>query len=202
MIMEKEIIAVKKEIMLQVPNHMEFKSIITEVKDDLFWVGLPRLGGQVLMLQENQRLTIKIPIRRAIYNAETELKAIGGNYEKFYGLAKPLSFTKTQVRQFVRTCYSTHVKFSSGNHTAHTALVNFSAGGVMVFLVPELERILLYKNDIAANFQIDNISLSVKLRLSWRKSYDNIEYAGFEFIDILPGVQRMLATLAVKLCQS
>lgn len=131
---EKDVIKVNKEVIIHTSCQVEFKATITDVAENLFWIGLPRQDGQVLMLQENQQLTIRIPMQYGFYSAETKLEATGSGYNKFYGLAIPDTFSKKQVRHFLRTSHAANVKFRSGNITAQTTLVNFSAGGVMVYL--------------------------------------------------------------------
>lgn len=198
MISAKKVIAVNKEIMLQVSHQSEFKTVIKEVEERIFWIGLPRLEGQVLMLQENQQLRIRIPMRYGFYSAETKLAATGESYNKFYGLTIPENFTKTQERQFMRAFYATNVACSSDHIAAQTVLVNFSAGGVKVYLTPDLEKILQSNSDITISFQIDDYSFRLNAHLSWRNSYDNVLYAGFEFSYILPVFQKKLEMLAIK----
>lgn len=198
MVKAKEVIVVKKEVMLQISNQPEFKAVITEVEEGIFWIGLPRLDGQILMLQKNQKLKIRIPMRYGFYSAETELVAVGENNKKFYGLAIPEDFTKTQERQYVRAFHTTSVTFTSGSVSVQTALVNFSAGGLMVYLTPPLERILESGNDIVISFQVEDQMFRLNACLSWRKSYDNIPYAGFEFSYILPGIQKRLDMAALR----
>lgn len=198
MIKAKDVIVVKQEVMLKVFHEAEFKAIITAVEENIFWIGLPRMEGQVLMLQKNQKLQVRIPLRYGFYSTETELAAIGDNYNRFYGLAMPEHLVKTQERQFVRAFHSNIVYFTSGNITAQTVLVNFSAGGVMVYLTPKLEKILQNSKNVTINFQINNTLFRLKARLAWRENYDNIPYAGFEFPYILPVMQKELDLLATK----
>jgi len=196
MVDAKNIIVAKQEVNLQVSNEIEFKTAITEVDDKLFWIGLPRIDGQVLMLQEKQKVKVSVSTRYGFYSAETSLEQIGKDSMKFYGLAIPENFDKKQKRQYVRAKYATNVKFSSANLTAQTTLVDFSAGGMMVYMVPKLARMLQIGGDIYSSFQINNVSFNVKVRLAWIKDYDNIFYAGFEFLYLLPGIRKELEALA------
>jgi len=77
-------------------------------------------------------------------------------------------------------------------------MVNFSAGGVMVYQVNELEKIIESGLDITANLNIDSSSFDVKVQLSWRKTYDNVLFVGFNFIDIPGHVQNALNILALS----
>jgi len=192
----KNIICVKQEVNLQVFSQIEFKAIITEVDEKLFWIGLPRIEGQVLMLQKKQKVKVSVSMRYGFYSAETTLEEIGKDFTKFYGLAIPEHFDKKQKRQYVRAKYATNVKFSSGNLAVQTTLVDFSAGGMMVYMVPMLVKVLRSGDDIYSSFQINNVSFNVKVRLAWIKNYDNIPYAGFEFLYLLPGVRKELEALA------
>ncbi|OPX91460.1 MAG: hypothetical protein A4E54_00285 [Pelotomaculum sp. PtaB.Bin117] len=191
----KDIIVVKQEVNLQVSDKIEFKAVLTEVDEKLFWIGLPRINGQVLMLQENQKVKVSVPLQYAFYSAETILVETGKDYSKFYGLAIPEHFDQKR-RNYVRAKYATNVKFTSGAMAVQTSLVDFSAGGLMVYMVPMLAKMLQSGDDTYASFKINNVSFNVKVRFAWLKYYDNIPYGGFEFLYLLPGVRKELETMA------
>jgi len=191
-----KIIAVKREIVLMAPSQPSYNAVITHVEKDLFWVNLPREGGQVLMLQEKQRVKVLIPLLKDIYTAEATVEGIG-SHDRFYGLSIPKEFTKTRERTFLRAYYSADVLFQTDDLVVRTALVNFSAGGVMVYLVPELEKVIQSNKRIIVKINIGIITLEAPVRLTWRKSYDSIPYAGFEFLDINPKLQEVIDELAL-----
>lgn len=197
-IIGKEIIAAKQTIVLQSDHQPAFNAIITEVDNDLFWVNLPKEGNQVLVLQQNQRIKVGITLPDGFYSTETTVKILGDNSNKFYGLVIPEQFSDNQERRFTRAHHSTNVLFESGNLKAQTAAVNFSAGGVMVYLVPKLEKILKAGNPVKARLVIDNLPFNLEVRLTWRKTYANIPFAGFEFPSITPREQSALALLSVR----
>ncbi|MDF9407940.1 PilZ domain-containing protein [Pelotomaculum isophthalicicum JI] len=192
---ENDIIVVKQEVNLQVSEQIEFKAIVTEVDEKLFWIGLPRINGQVLMLQEKQRVKVSLVKPSAFYSAETSLEEIGTDSSKFYGLAIPEHFGQKK-RKFLSAKYATNVKFSTGKQSVQTTLVKFSAGGLTAYMVPDLAKMLQSGDDIYASFRISNVSFNIKVRLASLKSYDNIHYCGFEFLYLLPGVRKELDTLA------
>jgi len=198
MIAGKEAIIVKQEVWLQAPLQPSFAAIINEVEEDIFWTNLPRGEGQVLLLLEKQKVKIGISLAKGFYSAESYVAAMGEDYNKFYGFAIPEKFTKAQERQFIRVPYATNALFIAGNLVAQTALVNFSAGGVMVYLVPELEKILNSGKTMTICVNIDNIPLQLPVIFAWRKSYDNIPFAGFEFQNLTTSLQDTIAGLAIK----
>ncbi|OPY59632.1 MAG: hypothetical protein A4E55_00123 [Pelotomaculum sp. PtaU1.Bin035] len=198
MIDGKEVTVVKQEIWLQAPFQPSFAAIINEVGEKNFWTGLPREGGQILLLLENQKVKIGASLARGFYSAESRVIAIGEDNHKFYCFAIPDKFTKSQERQFLRVPIAANALFTAGNLVAQTALVNFSAGGVMVYLVPELEKILESNNKMTICLNINNIPLQLPVLLAWRKFYDNIPFAGFEFLDLTTSLQDALAGLAIK----
>ncbi|MEW6063981.1 MAG: PilZ domain-containing protein [Bacillota bacterium] len=196
MIETQEILAVKKEILLQIPPLSKYKAVITDIEESLFWIDLPRLEGQVLVLQKDQEIQIRVPTRYGLYSADTKLEAIGHHHQKFYGLLIPDRFHKIQDRQFARTEHAANVSFFSGNSTAQTAMINFSEGGFMVYVTPALEKMLQFSSDFSISFKIDGELIETNVRLTWRRSTDNIPYAGFKFTNLLPGQREKLANLA------
>ncbi|MEX0595064.1 MAG: flagellar brake protein, partial [Candidatus Paceibacterota bacterium] len=135
-------IAIKREVWLYAPPQPSFTSVITDVEEAVFWINLPRESGQILMLQENQNIKVRVYLPDGFYSAETKVVAIGNNNEKFYALNIPDEFVKTQDRRFVRARFAVNITFTDSGLTAHTSAVNFSTGGVMVYLVPELKKVL------------------------------------------------------------
>jgi c-di-GMP-binding flagellar brake protein YcgR len=193
-----ELISLKQQITLQVPFQPAMTATVTDVEGDLFWTNLPRDGRQVLVLLENQNVQVGISRNREFYTAETTVKALGKDKTRFYGLAIPDEFAETLKRGFIRAHYATNARFKSGDTIYQTAMVNFSAGGLMVYLVPELEKILQSGEKVAFYFEIEDLPFEVEVSLAWRKNYDNIPFAGFEFADITPQLQRALAVLAME----
>jgi len=198
MISGKEVITLKQKVWLKVPDLSSFPATINYIEDDIFWTNLPRGEGQVLLLQEKQKVEIGLSLAEGFYSADSYVVKMGKERDKFYGLAVPENFTKTQERQFLRASYATNALFAAGDLVAQTALVNFSAGGVMVFLVPELEKILASGKEITISVNIDNVPLMLPVYFAWRKSYDNIPFAGFEFKNLNSFMQDTIANLAQK----
>lgn len=193
----RNIIKIKREVWLYAPPQPSFTAIISAVEEDLFWINLPRESGQVLMLQENQKIKIRISLVDGFYSAETKVDAIGNDNEKFYGLSTLEEFSRTD-RRFVRARYAATVSFADSGLTAQTSLVNFSAGGIRGYLVPELEKMLKSIKRLTAYLEIDKVPFQFPVRLAWRKDLNNIPFAGFEFLEVSPGIQDTLARLAIK----
>lgn len=198
MIAGKEVITVKQEIWLQAPHQPSFAAKVNEVEQDIFWTNLPRADGQVLLLLEKQKVKIGVSLAKGFYSAESYVAAMREDYNQFYGFAIPEKFTKAQERQFLRVPYATNALFVAGNLVAQTALVNFSAGGVMVYLVPELEKIINTGKTITICVKIDDIPLQLPVFFAWQKKYDNIPFAGFEFQNLNTALQDTIAGLAIK----
>lgn len=195
----KEILVVKREVILQTPPQPALNAVITEVEENIFWTNLPRDGRQLLVLFENQNVKMGVSLQRGFYMAETKVMAIGKEKNKFYGLAIPDQFVIAQERQFVRVDYPTNVLFKAGDLAANSTLVNFSAGGVMVYLVKDLEKIIESGKEIDLHLNIDKNAFEVRVKPAWRKTYDNILFAGFEFVDIPVNLQENLDKLAIAL---
>ncbi|MEW6697100.1 MAG: PilZ domain-containing protein [Bacillota bacterium] len=193
-----EIITVKQKVLLQADLQPAFPAKITEVDKEYFWVNLPKEGNQVLVLQKNQRVRVGISLPTGFYQADTFVGMLGANKDAFYALAIPREFTESQERRFVRAHHSANVLLRSSNITTQTALVNFSAGGIMVYLVPELESMLESGEKIKAKLNIEDFSFELDVRLTWRKLYDGIPFAGFEFVNLTPPVQGALALLSIR----
>ena len=193
-----EIITPKQKIVLQADIQPPFNAMVTEVEPDYFWVNLPKEGNQVLVLQKNQRVKVGVSVPQGFYQAETLVGILGTENNKFYGLHMPENLFDSQERRFLRAHHSTNVLFWSGALKAQSALVNFSAGGMMVYLVPELEELLHSKQPIKAQMQIDDFPFELDVKLAWQKHYDNIPFAGFQFINLSPQLQGSLALLSVR----
>lgn len=194
----KGIITVKREVWLQADPQPAICATITEVEEYIFWVGLPREGNQVLVLQENQRVKLGLSLPNGFYSAETSVAHLGKDYNKFYGLIIPEEFTESQERKFVRAHHSTNAIFKSGSLVVQTAVVNFSAGGAMVYLVPELEKVIASNEKITLQLTLDNIPFEIEVKPAWRKNYANIPFAGFEFVNITSRLQAALAMFSIK----
>lgn len=202
MLAGKEVLTLKREIWLHNPPQPPLPAVVTGIEEGIFWTSLPRDGRQVLVLQENQRLKAGISLQKGFYVAETEVLAIGKDKNRFYGLAVPECFDISQERQFVRVQYPTNITFKSGDLTANTAMVNFSAGGVMVYLVPELDNIIRSGQKIIMHLNSFGIPIECEVRIAWKKDYDGIPFAGFEFINIMPEKQQILVEASRKISEN
>ena len=198
MLKGNQLITEKQKIVLQAEFQPSFTATVTEVEDNYFWVNLPKEGNQVLVLQEKQRVKVGISLPQGFYQAETMVGKLGTQNKKFYGLLMPENFFDSQERRFIRANHYTNVLFWSGDLQTQSALVNFSAGGMMVYLVPTLEEILYSGQPIKAQMQIDDFSFELDVKLAWQKKYDNIPFVGFQFTNLSPQVQGALALLSVR----
>lgn len=194
----KGIITVKRTVWLRTDLQPATDATITEVEESIFWVNLPRDGNQVLVLQENQEVKLGISLPDGFYSADTTVAHLGNDPKKFYGLKIPEELTESQERRFIRAHHSANVLFRSGDFKAQTAMVNFSAGGIMVYLVPELEKVIQANDKIMVQVSIDNIPFEVEVKQAWQKNYANIPFAGFEFINISSRLQAALAMFSLK----
>ncbi|MCL5056713.1 MAG: flagellar brake protein [Actinobacteria bacterium] len=193
----REILHPKTEITIHTPPQPAFVATISEVEENIFWINLPRDGRQILVLMENQRIMVGLSLKKGLYEAETTVVAVGRENNRFYGLAIPEKFVMSKERQFVRVDYPITVVLKAGELTANSTMVNFSAGGAMVYLVKDLEKILESGREISIHLKIENKSFAVSARPAWKKVYDSIPFAGFEFIDIPKDLQEALDNLAV-----
>lgn len=194
----KELITPNQKIVIQSEFQPSFTAMVTEVEPNFFWVNLPREGNQVLVLQKNQRIKIGVSTHQGFYQAETMVGALGTENNKFYGLLMPEELLNSQERRFIRANHYTNVLFSAGDSKVQSALVNFSAGGMMVYLVPKLEEMLHSGQPIKAQVEIDDFSFDLDVKLAWQKKYDNIPFVGFQFTNLSPQVQGALALLSVR----
>ncbi len=202
MIVTKEIITLKREVWLNTPPQPSWPAMITGVEENIFWTNLPRDGRQVLVLLENQEVSVGVSLRKGFYIADTRVLHISKESNKFYGLALPDEFKIAQERQFTRVEYPTNVLFRSGDMVAQSALVNFSAGGVLVYYVPELEKLVNSEQIITLHLDIDSLPFEVEVRMAWKKFYDGIPFAGFEYINITPFAQGKLVALSMELSKN
>lgn len=194
----REILRPKTEITIHTPPQPAFMATVSEVEENVFWINLPRDGRQLLVLLENQRIMVGISHKKALYEAETTVVAVGGDNNRFYGLAIPEKFVKSKERQFVRVDYPITVVFQAGELTANSTMVNFSPGGAMVYLVKDLERILESGREISIHLKIENKSFEVKASPAWKKVYDGTTFAGFKFIDTPADLQEALDKMALE----
>jgi c-di-GMP-binding flagellar brake protein YcgR len=181
---KKVILRVGKEAWFRTYFQPSISAMVYHVEKDLFWTNLPRCEGQVLMLAEKQTVEVGISHAEGFYSTETYLVKTENKYDRFYGFAMPEHFAITQERQFMRASHAATVLFRTGGLSAQTALINFSAGGVMVFLVPLLKKIIDTRQEIDLTIHFEQDSVITKAVFSWEKSYDNVPFAGFRFSDI------------------
>lgn len=193
-----DVIKLKQAVWVQANLQPAFTAKITAIEDGLFWINLPKEGNQILVLLKNQRVRVGFPYPKGFFQAETTVSVLGEKQDKFYGLVLPPKFEESQERRFLRAIHYTNVLFTSGNLKAQTALVNFSAGGLMVYLVPELERIIMSGQNIKATFTIENFPFDLDVKLAWKKQYDNIPFAGLQFENISASTQGALAMLSIR----
>lgn len=198
MISATEILTLKQEVWLQANIQPAFAAKITEIDNNLFWVNLPKEGHQVMVLLKDQPLKVGISYPKGFYHAETTVGALGHQSNRFYGLVIPHAFEESQERRFTRAHHYTNVFLTSGQEQVQTALVNFSAGGMMVYLVPSLEKMLQSGQNIRANWTIEDFPFELDVELAWRKNYDNIPFAGFSFRNITPRMQGALSMLSIR----
>ena len=200
---EKELLLKEgQEAWLKTQFQPSMSANIYHVEDSLFWTNLPRTEGQVLMLRENQTVEVGISHTDGFYSAETKLVEIKNQYDRFYGFAIPAYFTKTQERQFMRAPHAANVMISAGDLIAHTSLINFSAGGIMVFMVPALRKVIESGKDINLSIGFKEGSISSPAVFSWEKSYDNIPFAGFRFSEINEATRQKIDDLVRKLTEN
>ena len=185
----------RQEIWLNANNQPSISAHIYKVEQDVFWTNLPRCEGQVLMLQVGQPVDVGVSLAEGFYNASTHLTKVGNTPEFFYGFQLPEQFTITQERKFLRIPYAASVLFKTDEMSTTSASINFSAGGVMVFLVPELEKMISSGKDITMTINMDNEHIVLPMQFSWKKTYDQIPMAGFGFQDIEPILQNKFTKL-------
>jgi len=194
----KEIITPNREVCLNTPSQPSITAVITRVENNIFWINLPRRGNQVLVLQEKQKVSIRLITPDGTCIAETTVDVVGKDHDMFYGLAIPDRFSISQQRRYLRIPYNANVFFQSGDVSAQTKLVNFSAGGVMVYMDAQLNQMLKTKRKMTLYFSIDNTPFIIDVRNIWTNTYNSIEYAGFEFQQISEKLQQSINQLAVK----
>ncbi len=196
---EKIMITEKQEVWIrEMAQPCALPTTVTKVEDEIFWIGLPRHGGQVLMLLENQPIQVSASYQKSFFCGNSKVVTIGKDFDRFYGLTKPEKFNPTRERRFIRADYPAKVIFRSKNRTTETVLVNFSAGGVMVYSTPELEQIIESNNKTTLSLKISKYDFELEVQPSWRRKIGNNTFAGFEFTDLIPALQGALAALAVK----
>lgn len=193
----KDIITERRQVWLQTPFQAALPALVTAVEEDVFWTTLPREAGQVLVLRENDRVRVGISLNDGFYTAETEVKAVGDGGDKFYGLAMPQEFARTQHRQFMRLSTVTDALFTAGGLQARTALVNVSAGGMMVYLVPDLQRLIQSGLEMRVQFTVDSAAFDLPVRKVWQKSYDHVPFVGFQFLQSPPALRLKTAELCL-----
>ena len=188
----------RQEIWLNANNQPSLSAFVHKVDQDTFWTNLPRCSGQVLMLQVGQSVEVGVSLAEGFYNATTHLSKVGNTSENFYGFEMPLQFVKTQERKFLRIPYAASVLFRTDEMATTSASINFSAGGIMVFLVPELEKMINTGKDITMTINMENESIILPMQFSWKKTYDQIPMAGFGFQDIDPALQDKFTVMVEK----
>lgn len=180
----KEILRPKLEVILHTPPQPTFAATVTEIGEDIFWIDLPRDGRQMLVLQTNQRIKVGVSIKKDYYEAETAVLTVGKDKNKFYALVIPDKFHLAKERRYARVDYPVTVVFRAGDLTANSTLVNISAGGAMVYLVPDLVKVLDTGAPVLLSFKLEDRAFEVEVKLAWKKTYENIPFAGFEFAEI------------------
>ena len=199
MLSGKEVITgSRQEIWLNADNQISIAAFVYQVDENIFWTNLPRCEGQVLMLQIGQIVDVGASLAEGFYNASSRLVKVGNQPEAFYGFELPAEFEKTQERQFMRVPLAASVKFKSGELIANSASINFSAGGIMVFLVPELEKIISAGGAVTMSVSMGNESFTLPTEFSWKKTYDHIPMAGFVFNNIDETQHEKLNTLVER----
>ena len=188
----------RQEIWLNADNRISIAAFVYKVEENIFWTNLPRCEGQVLMLQIGQTVDVGASLAEGFYNAGSRLVKVGNQPEAFYGFELPREFDKTQERQFMRVPLAASVKFKSEGLTANSASINFSAGGVMVFLVPELEKIIYAGKAITMFVRMGDENFELPVEFSWNKTYDHIPMAGFVFSDVAQEQQERLNAMVGK----
>ena len=198
MINGKELIIVNHKISVQAFHQPNYEATITKLEDNLFWINLPQQNKQPLILTIKQNVKIGVAMRLGIYTSETTVETIDNDINKFYGLLVPDNFTKTGERKYRRSLFSNNVTFKTDYFMALTTMIDFSAGGIQVYVTPELEKILQSKDEIFVYFQIGGESLHTEVRLAWQKKNNNLPVAGFEFINANHLPRAKMANWAVK----
>lgn len=194
----RELITIKREILINVPYQPPFAATVMEVEGDIFWTNLPREEGQVLVLQENQPVLLGVSLFRGYYSADSKVVALGNRSRGFYAFEIPENFSLSQERQFIRAEYAARVEFECGTKKVQTSLVNFSAAGVMVYMVPQLEEIVTRDKWNALYVKIDFIPEKLAVKLAWQRTRNNIRFAGFEFINLPLEIRETLNAKALE----
>lgn len=188
-----------KKIWLRVSGKDVVETEISAVENNIVWINLPRKDGQILILEKNENVDIGFSYTDGFYTAETRVEEIGSSHGKVYGLLQPEDFVREQRRYFVRSKYSTQVRFTSQTkYKITTEIFNFSAGGLRVYVTPEFEVILQSEKYYWVDFSIDDKTFSLPVELVWLKYMDNILNAGFKYIQIRERDQENLMSLAIK----
>ena len=198
MINGKEIIIVNHKISLQASNQPDYEATITKLEENLFWINLPQQNKQPLILTKKQNVKIGVAMQLGYYTSETTVETIDNDINGFYGLLIPDKFTKSRNRKYRRSHFSNNVIFKTDYFMALTTMIDFSAGGIQVYVTLELEKIIQTKDKIFVYFQIGDDSFHTEVRLAWQKKYNNIPVAGFEFINDNHLPRAKIANWAVK----
>ena len=185
----------RQEVWLNADNLPSISAFIYKVENDIFWTNLPRCEGQVLMMQIDQAVDVGVSLAEGFYNATSRLMKVGNTPEAFYGFELPSTFDKTQERQFLRIPLAASVLFRTEELAANSASINFSAGGIMVFLVPELEKIINAGKSITMTIKMGEDNIELPIEFSWKKTYDHIPMAGFVFDNVNQELQNKLTEL-------
>lgn len=197
MITGKEIIVVNRKISLQT-YYQSYEATVTKLEENLFWINFPQEDKQPLVLTMKQSIEVGVSIQLGYYTSQTTVVAIDNDIHKFYGLLIPDHFTKSRERKYRRSHFSNNITFNTDNLTALTTMIDFSAGGIQVYATSELEEIIQSGNKIYINLQIDGNNFQLEVILVWQKKYNNIPFAGFEFINIDNLLQDKLENFASK----
>ena len=200
MIAGKEILVVNRKIWLHNSHKSNYEAVITKLEGNLFWVNLPQENKQPLILSLKQNIKLGVALDVAHYTSETTVEAIGvgKDIHKFYGLLIPENFTKSRERDHKRLLFSNNVTFKANHIMAPTTMIDFSPGGIQVYVTPKLEEILQSNDKIFLHLQVYSNNFQIEVRLAWRKNYNNIPIAGFKFINAEHLPLAKFASLALK----
>ncbi|AEG62011.1 flagellar brake domain-containing protein [Desulforamulus ruminis] len=194
----EKLIVVKQEVIIRTTDQPSFATTVSEVEGGNFWIKLPREGSQVLMLRVGQKVTVSVSLLQGYYTASTRIVALGEQFKDFYALAIPNEFTRTEEARFVRSNYSANVRFERDGQAVQTSLVNFTAEGMMVYLVPDLESLLQKPSSEPLYVILDFLKRKIPVRLSWQEVRNNISFAGFQFMNLPAAVVEEIDELASK----
>ncbi|ACV64329.1 type IV pilus assembly PilZ [Desulfofarcimen acetoxidans DSM 771] len=182
MVPSNEIIIVNRKIWLHDSQKYNFEATITKLEEKMFWINLPLANKQPLSLRKKQPIKMKVTLETACYTGETLVEAIGKNIHQTYGLLLPTNLIVSEERYYKRAPFCHDVIFKTNLLMVPTKTIDFSPGGMQVYITPELNKILQSKDKIFACLHINGYNIQYEVRLVWKKLFYNLPVAGFEFI--------------------